>query len=162
MNNSAEPAPASEMVERVALVIATHPDGGNITPGSSLLTRNNVSQWDDLARAAIAAMREPTEAMFDAGMAELKEEPSRLNADDQHVADIWRARSRARKDKSWVLWEFLPCRVGLGRWWRRGRYRTQAEAQAVATRETRVNAERTWLSLKPIYDVRRDSESKPQ
>ena len=72
------------------------------------------------------------------------------------------SRSKSRKDKPWVLWEFWPRRVGLGQWWRRGRYRTQAEAEAVATRETRVNAERAWLTLKPIFKVLHEDEAKPK
>jgi hypothetical protein len=71
------------------------------------------------------------------------------------------SRSRSRKDKPWVLWEFWPRRVGLGEWFRRGRYRTEAEAEAVATRETRVNAERTWMKLTPIFKVLRDSDGNP-
>ncbi|MGB6080295.1 MAG: hypothetical protein WBF99_12625 [Xanthobacteraceae bacterium] len=44
-----------EMVRVAAEAISTHPDGGNITPGSSLLTAEVLVSWEPLARAALTA-----------------------------------------------------------------------------------------------------------
>ena len=61
----------SEMVERVAKVLERMTDSPPAT-------------YEELACAAIAAMREPTEAMCDAGA---NDRPGR----QQSYADVWRA-----------------------------------------------------------------------
>ncbi len=52
----------NEMIERVANAMAFHSD-------RQAHTKPWMVKWDDLARVAIAAMREPTEAMLDAAVA---------------------------------------------------------------------------------------------
>ncbi len=56
----------SEMVERVAQAIydrCNHWDHDDHLPAYSTLTDGWKAQWQDAARAAIEAMREPTEIM---------------------------------------------------------------------------------------------------
>lgn len=57
---TASPASGGEwrtipIVEAAARAIACHPDGGNITPGSSRLVENVIEEWMDLARAVLLA-----------------------------------------------------------------------------------------------------------
>lgn len=57
---------ASEMVERVAKDLGRQISGGEVSLGK----RHDGSEngWIQAARAAIAAMREPTDAMVDRGL----------------------------------------------------------------------------------------------
>lgn len=67
----------TDPVEVIALALATHPDGGNISPGSSLLlTHKPQEACGDLARAVLSALEgegmavvpvEPTLPMLAAG-----------------------------------------------------------------------------------------------
>lgn len=75
---------ASEIVTRVALAL-----GKQITLGTvSLGARHDGSEngWIQAARAAIAAMREPTDAMWDAG-SDVYADPY----EDWTETDIWRS-----------------------------------------------------------------------
>lgn len=76
------------MVERVArrLHAAHYERGRGLAPDWSALTRHEQEMWMFSARAALAAMREPTEGMVAAGWPHTADPCWR-----DHVADAWRA-----------------------------------------------------------------------
>jgi hypothetical protein len=78
--------PAESMIEAVARAIAHH---AGVDPDRE---RSGAFQWQayvGIARAAIAAMREPTDAMVDAGAAERFD--SRYESEENHAKHVWDA-----------------------------------------------------------------------
>jgi hypothetical protein len=75
------------------------------------------------------------------------------------------ARSKSAKAKPWALWELWPAtRHQPARWWRRGRYRTKEEAEAVVVRSCRRTASgaQSFRELREHYRVLHESAGKPQ
>ena len=66
----------SGMVERVRAAIENAAEySDDWIPGTDVRD-HNITNWDDMARAAIAAMREPTEEMWQIGDAHIRESGS--------------------------------------------------------------------------------------
>ena len=78
----------NEMVERVARAIYGNIHSGPIpTPWSTVKSFGSEGVWHDLARDAIAAMREPTDAMIEVHIS--------------HVPDVAKSHMRKAHRQTW-------------------------------------------------------------